>query len=130
MNSDWIKSIKNSLALVKNVHDFLSFVRENWENLPKSSFNDEKVVIFRCIEQYDGGWGHHSYTGYGVAKNGDVVYCYSSGCSCNGHAEVDSRGPLPTEKDLKIFSMADGDVDPFDFSKVDFDSLVVSYSDY
>lgn len=52
------------------------------------------------------------------------------GVSCDGHADVDSRGPLPTEKDLKIFSMADNDVDPFDFSKVDFDSLVVSYSDY
>lgn len=54
MNADWINSIKNSLSLVKNVHDFLSFVRENWEKLPKSKFNSEEVVIFRCMEQYDG----------------------------------------------------------------------------
>lgn len=90
------------------------YITSNWETLPKSSFEKEKVVIFEEIQNSNGGWGHHTYKGYGVDKNGDIVVCSSSGCSCSGSCYV------------SIFNY-ETDLDP---EKIDFNSLEVHFSNY
>lgn len=59
-------------------------VIDNWSTLPKSTFDDCKVVIIKCIRDDSGDYGHHSYEGYGIDKEGNLIWCYSSGCSCDG----------------------------------------------
>ena len=104
----------------------VKYIQENWETLPKSSFNDMQIVIFKETDNYDGGWGHHSYGGYGVNEQGELCWCYSSGCSCCGSSSVDSN----TEKTLKMFTLDEGSIEDVEPESVNFAGLVVSYSDY
>jgi hypothetical protein len=102
-----------------------NYITENWDLLPKSQFNNFEVVIFKCDEEYDGGYGHHSYSGWGVGIDGNVYYCYSSGCSCSGSASCE----IDTTKDIKVL-LAGRNVEDEYLEKVDYKSLQVSYSDY
>jgi len=60
------------------------YVRVNWNDMVKSSFNSEELVIIKEICNDDQGYGNHAYEGYGVDKEGNLVWAYSSGCSCRG----------------------------------------------
>ena len=100
------------------------YIVKNWDTLPKSKFDDDHIVIFKEIENWDGGYGHHSYEGVGVDKDGNVTWCYSSGRSCNGGPSLD------TKKDLKVFVVNGGidlNVDP---STINFGSLQVEFNSY
>lgn len=101
------------------------YVQENWSDLPKSTFNSERVVIVKQITNEDYGYGHHYYEGYGVTESGDLVWCYSSGCSCNGSCGMDHKF---TAKSFHIEW-------PDEFSSIDpketsFSAMSVDFSDY
>lgn len=104
----------------------LEYVKENYESLPKSTFNDDEVVIVFCMDDDNQGWGNHSYSAYGVDREGLLYLCYSSGCSCNGGCGIDHEPE--SEKKFQI--------DPTDFpnfnspEKIDFPELQNSWSDY
>ena len=100
------------------------YIRDNWDSLPKSKFNTDEVVIFHCVKDEQYGYGHHIYEGYGVNQTGQLLWCYSSGCSCGGSVSVEDR-----KVDFKVF-MVDGidlNIDP---KSVNFSALEVSYEDY
>jgi len=104
--------------------NIVNYIVNNWDNLPKSKFDDVTVVIFKELQNWDGGWGHHTYEGYGVDKDGNVTWCYSSGCSCDGGPSTE------TKKDLKTFTVNSGidlNVDP---STINFNSLEVVFNTY
>jgi hypothetical protein len=104
-----------------NIQDYIF---QNWPHLPKSSFNETEVVIFSCLKDDDWGYGHHSYSGYGVVESGEIVWCFSSGCSCGGGAGYE-------KKDIKVlFSTGDIDPEQYEFETIDFKSLEVHFSDY
>ncbi len=103
----------------------VNYIKKNWEKLPKSRFNGDEVVIFHCNDDSNGGWGNHSYNGYGVDRTGNVVWCYSSGCSCSGSCGVDHV------KDFKTLIIKDNESFESIIPKnVNFESLEVSFSDY
>ena len=104
--------------------NIVNYIVTNWDNLPKSKFDDNHVVIFKEIQNWDGGYGHHSYEGVGVDKDGNVTWCYSSGCSCGGDANTEIK------KDLKMFIVNDGidlNVDP---STINFNDLQVAFDSW
>jgi hypothetical protein len=101
-----------------------TYVKKNYEMLPKSNFNQDELVIVQenCNEDY--GYGNHSYDGIGVDCEGKVYWCFSSGCSCDG-----SCG-MTHEKDFKKFLVAGYDLLKIDWKTINFERLQVSYSDY
>ncbi len=104
--------------------NIVNYIVTNWDTLPKSKFDDVIVVIFKELQNWDEGYGHHTYEGYGVDQNGNVTWCYSSGCSCSGGPSTDIK------KDLKVFIVNSGidlDVDP---STINFNSLEVEFNSY
>lgn len=119
----WIRS--DETQTLKGTMNVLDYVRENYGQLPKSTFNDEEVVIVFEMSNSNEGWGNHSYSGYGVDRDGRLFYCFSSGCSCNGSCGVDH---VEDTKKLEI--------DPTEFpnfqspEKIDFSGLAISFSDY
>ena len=100
------------------------YVVDHWDTLPKSSFGDDEVVIVKCEDDYDGGYGHHSYGGYGIDKMGQLWWAYSSGCSCSGDCGIEHR------EELKAFQVGGGELADLDPADVSFDSLSVSFSNY
>jgi hypothetical protein len=76
-----------------------SYVKRNWKKLPKSTFNDDEVVIVREDCNENQGYGNHSYSGIGIDRDGFVVWCYSSGCSCHGSCGVEHK---PEYKALQV----------------------------
>lgn len=60
------------------------YVRFHWDTMVKSSFNSDELVMIKEICNDDQGYGNHAYEGYGVDKEGNLVWAYSSGCSCRG----------------------------------------------
>ena len=101
------------------------YVASNWSTLPKSTFDDAEVVIIKEIRNEDWGWGHHSYEGYGIDVRGNLIWCYSSGCSCNGSCGADHT------LDAKAFETSWSD----DFTKIDpyslnFEALSVTFRNY
>lgn len=74
----------NSGVSGSNNLNISEFVRVNWDTMVKSSFNSEELVIIKEICNDDQGYGNHAYEGYGVDKEGNLVWAYSSGCSCGG----------------------------------------------
>lgn len=101
------------------------YIKENWLRLPKSSFNNEEIVIVETVSDEDGGWGHHHYEGWGVDRDGKTIWAYSSGCSCNGHCDIEHRHEATFKllETTKEFSETDWDA-------FDFQSLQVSFTDY
>ena len=41
--------------------NIVDYIVKNWDTLPKSKFDDDRIVIFKEIENDDWGYGHHSY---------------------------------------------------------------------
>lgn len=101
-----------------------TYIKKNWDKLPKSNFDDLECVIFHCVQDEDYGYGHHNYEGYGADKNGDVFWCYSSGCSCNGSCDTEHK------KDLKLFKVGNLELKDFNYKNIDFNSLEVSFNSY
>lgn len=93
------------------------YIKRNWNKLPKSQFNSDEVVIFQCVQHEDYGYGHHSYEGYGVNRNGDIVWCYSSGCSCNGSCGIDHKC---IEKTIKSFVVDGIDISVISWKDIQF----------
>ena len=101
------------------------YVAENWESLPKSTFNGDELVIVSEIKNEDWGYGNHSYSGVGVNKEGKLFWTYSSGCSCNGSCGMDHKS------DFKVLEVQEGFKLPTEnFEKIDFSWMQVDFSDY
>lgn len=105
--------------------DVLNYVRENYDRLPKSTFNWDEVVIVYEMYNSESGYGNHSYSAYGVDREGRLYLCFSSGCSCNGSCGIDH---VPDTKKFEI--------DPTEFpnfntpENINFGSLETGFSDY
>lgn len=100
-----------------------SYVKKNWETLPKSKFDDLEVVIVKEIRNSEEGWGHHSYEGLGVTKDGKFLWLFSSGCSCSG-------GPSSEDASMKSLVIDGSDMQDLKWDAIDFDKLQVSFSTY
>lgn len=99
-----------------------NYVKKNWETLPKSRFDDLELVMVKQLDYYEGGWGHHSYEGYGIDREGNFRWMFSSGCSCNGG---------PSENDtIKSLVVEDEDLNEIEWKEIDFASLVVEFDTY
>jgi hypothetical protein len=103
----------------------LKYVKKHYKTLPKSSFNSEEVVMVFVMNDSNEGWGRHSFSGYGVGKNGELYYCFSSGCSCSGSCGIEHK---------KEGSILEIEPTEFQFSdapeKIDFAEMQVSFNDY
>lgn len=106
--------------------NIIQYVKENWDTLPKSTFDGDTLVVVKTLRDEDWGYGHHQYEGVAVNHDGSVFWCYSSGCSCNGTCGADHT------PNTKIFGVGDEafDIDELDSSEVDFTSQVVNLSSY
>lgn len=100
-----------------------TYIKNNWETLPKSKFDDLELVMFHCVHESEEGWGHHSYEGFGVDKAGSCHWMFSSGCSCSG-------GPSERDMTHKNMIVNDGDILDTDCETVDFNNLKVTYNSY
>lgn len=115
------------------MNNILKFVKEHYETLPESSFNDKKLIIVKEISNEDYGWGNHSYSGIGIDKDGIVFYCYSSGCSCSGScdANVSELHDKKTGKLLKVNPENECDVLPEECPSIqELEKFKVNFSDY
>jgi len=98
------------------------YVKQNWESLPKSTFDDIQVVIVKEVRNSEEGWGHHYYEGYGIDEGGGFRWLFSSGCSCNGG---------PSENDtIKDFMIGGEDMKELNSDDIDFKALEVHFSTY
>lgn len=97
---------------------------ENYNKLPKSRFDNEECVIVKEIFYEDHGYGHHSYEGIGINENGSIVWCYSSGCSCDGSCGMDHTR---TEKAFIVEGFNISDLKP---DEIDFESISVGFESY
>jgi hypothetical protein len=103
----------------------LEYVKANYESLPKSTFNNDEVVIVHESHNSNEGWGNHSYSGYGVDNEGRLFLCYSSGCSCRGSCGIDH------EEDTKKLEIDETDFPNFHAPEnINFNALSQSFSDY
>lgn len=99
------------------------YIFQNWDALPKSSFNDEECVIFDIANEDDAGWGNHSFEGYGVTKDGTIVVATSSGCSCEGSCCMEPYTvKMEKEKNLEFNN--------YNPDEINFSSLQRNFSDY
>lgn len=119
---------KNSVVKVEEKelmghNKLVSYILANWDKLPKSSFNDDVCVIFDIEHEDDGGWGNHSFSGYGVDAQGNIVHAQSSGCSCDGSCCMNVMDiTVEVEERLKF--------DNYTPELINFSSLDRSFSDY
>lgn len=101
------------------------YVISHWDELPKSSFNKQECVVIKEIRNEDYGWGHHDYEGYAMDQSGNLLWCYSSGCSCNGSCGADHA------KDAKVFETEwTEDFTRIDPATVNFPQMQVTFEDY
>lgn len=104
--------------------NIVEYVVENYNKLPKSHFNDEECVMVKIIENQDYGYGHHAFEGVGIDKDGNLLWCYSSGCSCDG-----SCGMAHTTEG-KILVLEDYDLSNIDLDNFNFENLQVEFYNY
>lgn len=103
-----------------------TYIKKHWAELPKSSFDSDSVVIVKEIKNEEYGYGHHSYEGLGVNEAGEFMWCYSSGCSCNGSCGTDHRQELKTlQVNGEDFNVAD-----LDYKTIVFKDLQVTFTSY
>jgi hypothetical protein len=95
-----------------------TYIKKYYVKLPKSTFNNDELVIVEELNNSNEGYGHHSYYGIGIDKNGEVYSCDSSGCSCSGTCGI-SKGNL---KDLTKTKL--------NWKDIDFPMLQVDFRDY
>lgn len=103
-----------------------TYVKRHYAKLPKSTFDSEECVIVKTVRNDDYGYGHHTYEGIGVDSNGNVLWCFSSGCSCGGSCGTEHK---PT---TKVFNI-DGEsfnIDKLTHKDVDFESNKVEFTSY
>jgi len=109
--------------------NIVEYVRENYDALPKSNFNKQEVVVVLEIANEDWGYGHHSYSGVAVDREGKIWYGFSSGCSCNGDCGLTEQAH-GHDTEFKKFEV---DGQAFDLTDIDPERLQhiqVSFSDY
>jgi hypothetical protein len=104
--------------------DIIEYVVKNYVSLPKSSFDNEECVIVKEIRNEDWGYGHHSYEGIGIDPEGRILWCYSSGCSCDGSCGMEHKN---TEK---VFEVEEFDLSKIDPLEVNFDLIQVNFRSY
>jgi hypothetical protein len=96
-----------------------NYVKKNYAKLPKSTFIDhgseKELVIVEEINNWEEGWGHHSYQGVGVDAEGKIFECHSGGCSCSVDVSFSE-----TQKDLTGLKWQD----------VEFEKIRVDFSSY
>jgi len=102
----------------------VEYVIANYDDLPKSEFDNQTCVIVKEVSNSDYGYGHHSYEGIGINSIGEVLWCYSSGCSCNGDCGIEHK---LTEKSFVVEGFDLSQIDP---DEVNFEKLSVSFSSY
>ena len=95
----------------------IDYIVQNYDSLPESTFDGVPCVIFYCKTDDEMGYGHHIYEAYGVNRGGEVLWCYSSGCSCNGTCGTNH------ESSTKVFTTTNFNADSFDTASVNFASL-------
>lgn len=102
------------------------YVQQNWDNLPKSTFDGDTLVVVKTLKDEDWGYGHHQYEAVAINHDGSVFWCYSSGCSCNGTCGADHK------TDTKVFGVGDDafDIDELDPATVNFENEVRHLSSY
>lgn len=108
------------------------YIMSHWDELPISTFDELQVVIVKCINHSEEGWGHHSYAGYGCTQDGRWVYCYSSGCSCSGGPDYTYMERGSTQKALYMSEQETIDsleAQPL-LTPKEFSDLQVSFSTY
>ena len=103
-----------------------AYIKKHWETLPQSTFNDEPLVMVIEMQNEDYGHGHHTYEGIGINQSGEVMWAYSSGCSCQGSCSTEHR------KDVKIFQVngSDFDINSINPKTFNFNNLQVEFKDY
>ena len=116
----------NSGVSGSNNLNISEFVRVNWDTMVKSSFNSEELVIIKEICNDDQGYGNHSYEGYGVDKEGNLVWAYSSGCSCSGTCGTEHKYQAKTF--LMEWSDEFTSIDPYTFNFLSVNP--VTFGDY
>ena len=104
-----------------NTPNFISQIRLNWPDLPKSNYDGQEIVVFYTAEDYNGGYGHHSHTAFGINKDGEIVRCHSSGCSCGCSVSVDKVSLLDAaqamdEVGFQTFELDYNKIDTHNFS--------------
>jgi hypothetical protein len=106
--------------------NIIQYVVENYNSLLKSSFDGEECVIVKEIRNSNEGWGHHDYEGIGINSEGKILWCYSSGCSCNGSCGMEHKN---TEKvfELDGFDLSSAEINP---EQLNLNSLQVEFSSY
>lgn len=80
------------------INEIITYVKENWDSLPKVKLNQEDFVEIYNIENYDEGWGHHGYEGVLIDDNGQVCIGYSSGCSCYSSTYIKEKSTIKVFK--------------------------------
>ena len=121
------KLMEQSVTELNRVN-IVDYVRENYNSLPKSNFNEQEIVVVLEIQHEDYGWGNHSYSGVGVDRDGRIWYCFSSGCSCNGSCGISEPHGHNTE--LKKFEVDGNSFDLTDIDPERLQHIQVSFSDY
>ena len=96
-----------------------TYVKKNYSTLPKSTFEDhgniKELVIVKEINNWEEGYGHHSYEGLGVDAEGKVFSCTSSGCSCSSNVN---------------WGEDDADLKGVKWQDVEFEKIAVDFSSY
>ena len=107
-----------------------TYVKKHYDELPKSKFNDQELVVILEMQNENEGWGNHSYSGLGVNRDGQIFYCFSSGCSCTGDCGVsEPHGHNNTLKKFEVDGQA-FDLTSIKGSELNFDAIQVEFSDY
>lgn len=111
--------------------NIVTYVKKNYDKLPKSTFNSHEntakpleCVIVKEIQNEDWGYGHHSYEGIGIGRGGEIYWCFSSGCSCEGSCGMDH---VPTTKSLQVEEWNLRDID---YNTCDFKNMQVDFANY
>lgn len=97
---------------------------ENYKDLPKSINDDSEFVI---IAEKDEGGSYEEYKEcLGVTEDGKLIWCYLSGCSCNGMNSND----VISDVTAKVFSIEkDENAESF-FERNKVEPYATSYSSY
>jgi len=113
------------------IKKIVDYIKKNYNRLPKSKLDDEEVVIFTTGD-FSGeyGYGSSDLEGYGVDKNGKLVWVYASGCSCNCGTGMEEKSiktfgieKIPDDVSDDLLKM----IGLFEIDKAKFDSNIGSY---
>ena len=107
-----------------------TYVKKNYDRLPKSTFNYQELVVVLQIQNENYGYGNHSYSGVGIDRDGKIFYCFSSGCSCTGDCGItEAHGHGTTLKKVEVNGQA-FDLQSIIAAALNFEALRVDFRDY